>query len=181
MSLAAVRLDAGDPDRAIALVEDVMQREHEGWLYFYGTDPDRYLQQLYKTAADAWEAGAARDRVHRPGTLWDRVSRRVRAVWRRAKGWYYRGLYRRQSVRVAQAFSAGDRQIRAAIHRMYAAEPYPRVATANLDRARELELPVNPGAADDYRLIRAELTGDVDEYRRLAEELDGAMATKAAP
>ncbi len=173
LSLAAARLNAGDPDRAIALVEDVMQREHEGWLYFYGTDPDRYLQQLYKTAADAWEAGAARDRVYRPGSLWDRLGRRVRSVWRRAKGWYYRGLFRRQSLRVANAFAAGDRQIRAAIHRMYAVEPRSRVAMTNLERARELELPLNPGAAEDYRLIRADLTGDVEIYRRLAAELTG--------
>lgn len=171
LSLADAYVQLGDPDRAIAIVKDVIDSTHEGWLYYYGTDPERYLQQLYATAADAWEAGANRDAVHRPGTLRDRISIAVRGMARRVRQWYYRGLYRRQSVRVARSFAAGERPILAAWHRMRGSEWFSPLAIRHLAAAEEEELSVNPAAAIDYELTWAELQRDSERFDRLLPQL----------
>ena len=56
LSLASALLEAGDTGRARTLVERVGRHSQDGWLYFYGTSPERYLYQLYMTMADTWEA-----------------------------------------------------------------------------------------------------------------------------
>jgi lipopolysaccharide biosynthesis regulator YciM len=171
LSLADAHVQLGDPDRAIAIVKNVIDSTHEGWLYYYGTDPERYLQQLYATAADAWEAGANRDAVYRPGAFRERIAITLRGVARRVRQWYYRGLYRRQSVRVAESFAAGERPILAAWHRMRGSEWFRPLARRYLTTAEERELAVNPAAAIDYELTRAELERDSDRFNRLLPQL----------
>ncbi len=173
LALASVRLEAGDPDTAIALVERVQRQTHDGWLYFFGTSPDRYLYQLYSIAADAWEAAARRDSLFRPGSLWQRTSRFVRSTFRRVKGWYYRGLARMQSLSVADEFDSGGRTIQASYHRMVAGEQWKTITLSNMNIAEELEVKRNPAIAGNYQLIRATTTGDVAALRGLLDMFSG--------
>jgi predicted Zn-dependent protease len=98
LSLAELLTATGDPDEAIALLGPLATGDHEGWLYYFGTDPDRYQQQLYGAIADAYRAGSRRDRVYRPGPPGERLKRTIRGVVRRVRSWYYRGLHRKLSL-----------------------------------------------------------------------------------
>jgi transglutaminase-like putative cysteine protease/tetratricopeptide (TPR) repeat protein len=173
LSLASALLEAGDTARARTLVDRVGSHSQDGWLYFYGTSPERYLYQLYTTMADTWEVTARRERLYRPGTVWQRTGQYIRSVFHRVKGWYYRGLARLQSLSVAEEFASGGRRIQASVHRMIAGEKVPSIALANMRIAEELEVPQNPAIAANYRMSRGIVTNDAKALEDLLSVFDG--------
>ena len=171
VSLAALWTDAGFPEQARARLERIRAEDQRNWMYNYGTDPVRFQQQLYRALADAYEAQAAFLRLHRPGTVAERFFSRFRTWFAAARGWYYRGLERRQTLRVADNYAEQGRDLLAHWNRMRAAEGWPRLALRHAAAAQAVEVVFNPAAATDYRLFRAEISHDAATLESLLPEL----------
>jgi hypothetical protein len=171
LSLAALWTDAGFPEQARARLERIRAEDQRNWMYNYGTDPVRFQQQLYRALADAFEAQAAVLRLHRPGAGAERFLARLRAWSVATRGWYYRGLERRQTLRVADNYAEQGRELLAHWNRMRAAEAWPRLALRHAAAAQAIEVAFNPAAATDYRLFRAELSQDAATLESLVPEL----------
>lgn len=171
LSLAVLWTEAGDPDRAIAQLRDILEDENRNWIYNYGTDPVRFDAQVHGALADAYDAGAKRDRLHRPGGIGSRLMRRGRSLYRRALAWYHRGIYSRLTVRIADAYGREGQDLMEEWNRMLAAESFGRTAARHASAARAIETALNPAADQDYRLILAELRRDQTELAALRGEL----------
>lgn len=170
LSLAELYVAAGYPDRAIARMNRVLRRENANWMYSYGTDPQRYMLSVYRVLAAGWESAARRDRLFRPGTVPERLSRLARSLYRRMVAWFYRGMYRRQCLLVARDLERQGRELPAARLRMAAAENAPALAHRHAARAEEIETRFNPETAVDYRLLRARYRDDTETLSSLVGE-----------
>jgi len=171
LSLAVLWTEAGDPDRAIAQLREILEEENRNWIYNYGTDPVRFDAQVHGAIADAYEAAAHRDWLYRPGGMGERLRRRARSVYRRALAWYHRGLYSRLTARIADAYAREGQDLMEEWNRMLAAESWSRTAARHAEAARAIETALNPAAEEDYRLILADLEGNQNELAALRGEL----------
>jgi transglutaminase-like putative cysteine protease/tetratricopeptide (TPR) repeat protein len=178
LSLAALWIRQGYPDRALARLDRVTGEDAGNWIYNYGTDPDRYQRQVYGLYADAWRAEAYLTRLQRPGTIIERTVRLGRSVQARVRSWYYRGLERRYRRRIADAYAAEGRALLAGWNRMVTAEPWPRVAVRYAAEAAAIETAFNPEAALDYRLFVAGMSADRAELEALSSEMRGPWRSR---
>ncbi|MCG8478235.1 MAG: hypothetical protein MI724_03995 [Spirochaetales bacterium] len=173
LNLASLRIAAGQPDRALEILESILEEDNRTWMYNYGTDPDRYFQQFYGVFSDALEAAANVDRLHRPGRLASRIARWGRGVYRHAAAWYYRGLHRHGSLTVADSYRRQNRTLLASLNRMLAAEAWSALALRHIDTARSEEARVGAEAMIDYELLTASLSGETDRLLELSDALHG--------
>ncbi len=168
LSLASLYAVTGYPDRTIRRMERILARENTNWMYSYGTDPDRYQLRVYAVLAEGWTAAARRDLLFRPGTPAERVRIGIRGLFNHLRAWYYRGMARRQSLKVARSFERQGRVLPAVRQRMVASEHLPLLARRYATRAEELETRFNPEARYDYELVRAVHERDAGAIRDLA-------------
>ncbi len=174
LNLASLRIAAGQPDRALDILESIREEDNRTWMYNYGTDPDRYLQQFYGVFSDALEAAANVDRLHRPGRFASRLARWARGAYRHVAAWYHRGLHRRRSLIVADSYRRQNRTLLASLNRVLAAEAWPALALRHIDVAQGEEARIGAEATIDYELLAASLHRDTDRLL----ELTGALSTR---
>ncbi len=171
LSQAILWTEAGYPDRAIMQLHQILEEDNRTWIYNYGTDPVRFDAQVHAALADAYRAGAHRDTLFRPGNFLARTGRRLRAVYRRARAGYHRGIERRLIVEIADAYAREGQDLMESWHRMLAAESIRPTALRHVRSARAFETAVNPAADLDYRFLEADLERDVPELAALRIEL----------
>jgi len=164
INLATLYREFGQLELARRYAQEVLGEEDLAWMYYYGTDLDRHLQDVHEILADA-HRGLARVQLRRPAG-WPRLGPLLRAAGHALRGYYHRQKYRIYSLRVGRAFLQKNSLLDANWEFFRAGEAYPRTALKYLKGAEQIEIAVAPHAEAFYLLERGKLL----HSRELLEE-----------
>jgi tetratricopeptide (TPR) repeat protein len=152
--------------------EEVLNSRDLAWMYYYGTDVKRHLQDVHEILADVYDglacSGAAQPRI---GIL--QLLRWIpRWAEYRLRAYYHRQKLRSYSLQVGRSYLAEGNHLDAYWEFYNANERYRPVALKYLQMARDLEVQVAPHALYYYQQEEGKIRGDRELLDRSIQGLD---------
>jgi tetratricopeptide (TPR) repeat protein len=172
VNLALLYQKFGMLELARRYAEDVLDSQDLAWMYYYGTDIERHLQDVHEILADVYD-GLARSGRSQPriGVL-EALRWTVRRIEYRLKAYYHRQKLRSYSLQVGRAYLA-ERNFLDAYWEFYNAnQRYRSVALKYLQLARDLEVQVAPHALPYYQQEEGKIRGSRELLDRSIQGLD---------
>ena len=172
VNLAMLYQKFGMLELARRYAEEVLESRDRSWMYYYGTDLERHLQDVHEILSDVYTglvaSGAARPRSGILQTLrWT-----VRSLGYRLKAYYHRQKLRSYSLQVGRSYLSQGNQLDAFWEFYSANERYRPVALKYLGLARDLEVQVAPHARYYYQQEEGKIRGDPDLLERSIRGFD---------
>jgi tetratricopeptide (TPR) repeat protein len=172
VNLAMLYQKFGMLELARLYAEDVLDSRDRSWMYYYGTDVNRHLQDVHEILADVYDglasSGAAQPRI---GIL---QALRWIPWWveYRLKAYYHRQKLRSYSLQVGRSYLSEGNNLDAYWEFYNANERYRPVALKYLQLARDLEVQVAPHALVYYQQEEGKIRGDRELLERSIQGLD---------
>ncbi|MBN1834480.1 MAG: hypothetical protein JW820_01450 [Spirochaetales bacterium] len=150
--------------------EEVLRSRERAWMYYFGTDVPQHLKDVHEILWKAY-AGLARVGARRPvrGPL-ERLGLLLASSRQRVLAYYHRQKFRSYCLEIGRSYREESNLLDAYWELYQAGQDYPQVALKYLGQAREIEVPISPGAAPYYLLEEGRLRG---ERALLEEAIDG--------
>jgi tetratricopeptide (TPR) repeat protein len=172
VNLALLYQKFGMLDLARRYGEEVLNSQDLAWMYYYGTDVKRHLQDVHEILADVY-AGLAVSGRSRPRTgILELLRWNVRRVEYRLKSYYHRQKQRSYSLQIGRAYLAEGNNLDAYWEFYKANQRYGRVALKYLRMARDLEVQVAPHALYYYQQEEGRILGNRELLDRSIQGLD---------
>jgi tetratricopeptide (TPR) repeat protein len=160
LNLAMLYQRFGYLELARRYAEEAVAVQERAWMYYFGTDVSQHLKEVHEILWRVY-AGLARAELARPvGGPLQRLGRLARSLRHRVLAYYHRQKFRTLSLRVGGSHLAEGNLLDADWEFFKAGESYRGVALKYLRRAREIEVPLSPGAEAYYLLEEGRLLGD---------------------
>jgi Tfp pilus assembly protein PilF len=168
VNLAQAFQIGGRLEEARLYAEDCLKAGDLSWMLNYGIDPLRYRRDLHEILANTYRGLANAEGAAVYGSPGERFRGLFRRIAYRFKGAVHRQLYRKYSLRCAEAYPPlpGGARLNALIQYYHAFEAYPARARLYLARARDFELALIPQAEGSYDLEEGTLMKDRELLRR---------------
>jgi tetratricopeptide (TPR) repeat protein len=172
VNLALLYQKFGMLELARRYAEEVLNSQDRSWMYYYGTDVARHLQDVHEILTDAY-AGLALSGRSQPRSGIREVLRWIpRSVGYRLKAYYHRQKLRSYSLQVGRSYLQEKNHLDAFWEFYRANEQYRRVALKYLDLARDLEVQVAPHAVYYYQQEEGKIRGSRELLERSIQGLD---------
>ena len=152
--------------------EEVLNSQDRAWMYYYGTDVERHLQDVHEILADVYAGLALSGRSQPRSGILELLKWIGRWVEYRLKAYYHRQKLRSYSLQVGGANLAEGNHLDAYWEFYNANQRYPRVALKYLRMARDLELQVAPHARYYYQQEEGRIRGSRELLERSIQGLD---------
>jgi len=154
-------------------LEDVLNSRDLSWMYYYGTDRERYSKDIHEVLAEVYRGLARESRRLPRETLRQEAASFWISLGYRLKSYYHRQKFRLLSLRVGRKYLAEGNLLDAFWEFYRGNERYRKVALSYLQRAREFEVEVAPHAEAYYLQEEGRLRGSEELLQRSIALLDG--------
>jgi tetratricopeptide (TPR) repeat protein len=172
VNLALLYQSFGMLELARRYAEEVLDSRDRSWMYYYGTDIKRHLQDVHEILADVY-AGLARSGRAQPRIGILQVLKWIpRSVEYRLKAYYHRQKLRAYSMEVGRSYLLEGNHLDAYWEFYRANERYRQVALKYLVLARDLEVQVAPHALHYYQQEEGKIRGSRELLERSIQGLD---------
>ena len=172
VNLALLYQKFGMLELARRYAEEVLNSKDLAWMYYYGTDVERHLQDVHEILADVYH-GLALSGRSRPRSGFLEVLRWIpRWAEYRLKAYYHRQKLRSYSLQVGRAYLAEGNYLDAYWEFYSANQRYRHVALKYLRLARDLEVQVAPHALYYYQQEEGKIRGSRELLDRSIRGLD---------
>ena len=152
--------------------EEVLDSQDRSWMYYYGTDIKRHLQDVHEILADVY-SGLARSGAAQPRVGILQVIKWIpRSVEYRLKAYYHRQKLRSYSLEVGRSYLLEGNHLDAYWEFYRANERYRQVALKYLGLARDLEVQVAPHSLHYYQQEEGKIRGSRELLERSIQGLD---------
>jgi hypothetical protein len=152
--------------------EEVLNSQDLAWMYYYGTDVKRHLQDVHEILADVYAGLASRGRLQPRSGILEKLRWTGRWVEYRLKAYYHRQKLRSYSLQIGRAYLGEGNHLDAYWEFYNANQPYKRVALKYLRMARDLEVQVAPHARYYYQQEEGRIRGSRELLDRSIQGLD---------
>ena len=171
MGLADLYSTFGLLDEALSHIKEVVKRDDDSWMYYFGVDPDRHRMETDRLLMDIYQGLSYRAR-----TMPSIGFGRLRNIFNRFRystlSWYHSRRYRSASYKVGRSNESQGNKLDAAWAYFIANEDYGKPAVRYLAQAEQIETAVAPAAEGSYLLEKGKLLGDPELLSRAVEALD---------
>jgi tetratricopeptide (TPR) repeat protein len=172
VNLALLYQRFGMLELARRYAEEVLESRDRSWMYYYGTDVNRHLQDVHEILADVYDGLASSGRAQpRIGVL-QLLKWIPRLVDYRLKAYYHRQKFRSYSLQVGRAYLLEGNHLDAYWEFYSANERYRQVALKYLELARDLEVQVAPHALFYYQQEEGKIRRSRELLERSIQGLD---------
>jgi len=172
VNLALLYQRFGMLELARRYAEEVLDSQDRSWMYYYGTDIKRHLQDVHEILADVY-SGLARSGAAQPRVGILQVLKWIpRSVEYRLKAYYYRQKLRSYSLEVGRSYLLEGNHLDAYWEFYRANERYRQVALKYLGLARDLEVQVAPHSLHYYQQEEGKIRGSRELLERSIQGLD---------
>jgi tetratricopeptide (TPR) repeat protein len=172
VNLALLYQKFGMLELARRYAEEVLDSQDLAWMYYYGTDVERHLQDVHEILADVYDGLALRGRSQPRTGIVQVLGWAVRWVEYRLKAYYHRQKLRSYSLRIGRSYLAEGNYLDAYWEFYNANQRYGRVALKYLQLARDLEVQVAPHALVYYQQEEGKIRGSRELLERSIQGLD---------
>jgi len=152
--------------------EEVLNSQDLAWMYYYGTDVKRHLQDVHEILADVYAGLALSGRSQPRSGILELLRWTGRWVEYRLKAYYHRQKLRSYSLEVGRAYLAEGNHLDAYWEFYNANQRYRQVALKYLRMARDLEVQVAPHARYYYQQEEGKIRGSRELLDRSIQGLD---------
>jgi len=160
VNLAMLYQRFGYLELARRYAEEALAAQERAWMYYFGTDVSQHLKEVHEILWQVY-GGLARAELSKPvGDPLQRLGLLARSLRQRVLAYYHRQKFRTLSLRVGGSHLAEGNLLDAYWEFFKAGESYRRVGLKYLRLAREIEVPLSPGAGPYYLLDEGRLLGD---------------------
>ncbi len=171
MGLAELYITFGMLDEALANILEVVSREDNSWMYYFGVDPDRHRMETDRLLMETYRAMENREKFN-PAAGFGRL----KAVFNRIRfhylGWFHERRYRTASYELGISNRAEGNLLDAAWAFYIANRNYPGRASVYLDNAESIETALTPETKKIYLFEEGRLEKDLSKLRASAAMLD---------
>ena len=172
VNLALLYQRFGMLELARRYVEEVLDLQDRSWMYYYGTDIKRHLQDVHEILADVY-SGLARSGAAQPRVGILQVLKWIpRSVEYRLKAYYHRQKLRSYSLEVGRSYLLEGNHLDAYWEFYRANERYRQVALKYLGLTRDLEVQVAPHSLHYYQQEEGKIRGSRELLERSIQGLD---------
>jgi tetratricopeptide (TPR) repeat protein len=172
VNLAMLYQTFGMLELARRYAEEVLDSGDRSWMYYYGTDVERHLEDVHEILADVYD-GLARSGKARPRSgILSILGWIPRALEYRLKAYYHRQKLRSYSLRIGRSYLLEGNHLDAYWEFYRANERYRRVALKYLELARDLEVQVAPHVLYYYQQEEGRIRGSRELLERSIQGLD---------
>ena len=172
VNLALLYQRFGMLELARRYAEEVLDSQDRSWMYYYGTDIKRHLQDVHEILADVY-SGLARSGAAQPRVGILQVLKWIpRSVEYRLKAYYHRQKLRSYSLEVGRSYLLEGNHLDAYWEFYRANERYRQVALKYLGLARDLEVQVSPHSLHYYQQEEGKIRGSRELLERSIQGLD---------
>ena len=172
VNLALLYQRFGMLELARRYAEEVLDLQDRSWMYYYGTDIKRHLQDVHEILADVY-SGLARSGAAQPRVGILQVLKWIpRSVEYRLKAYYHRQKLRSYSVEVGRSYLLEGNRLDAYWEFYRANERYRQVALKYLGLTRDLEVQVAPHSLYYYQQEEGKIRGSRELLERSIQGLD---------
>jgi hypothetical protein len=177
LNLAQIYQLSGRLEEARLYAEDCLKSSDNSWMLNYGIDPDRYKRDIHDILRETYRGLAKTEKRMVYGSVSEGIKGLVQRCHYRLKAASHQRLFRKYCLAAAAAFEtdpadAGEQRLDALLQYYNAFEPYPRRALPYLRRARDLEIPLIPGAETSYIAEEGILLKNTELLRQAILRLD---------
>jgi tetratricopeptide (TPR) repeat protein len=172
VNLALLYQKFGMLELARRYAEEVLDSQDRAWMYYYGTDIERHLQDVHEILADVYDGLASSGRAQPRVGVIEVLRWTVRWVAYRLKAYYHRQKLRTYSLQVGSAYLAEGNYLDAYWEFYNANERYRPVALKYLQLARDLEVQVAPHALYYYQQEEGKIRESRELLDRSSQGLD---------
>ena len=172
VNLAMLYQKFGMLELARRYAEEVLESRDRSWMYYYGTDLKRHLQDVHEILADVY-AGLASSGAAQPRSgILQSLRWTVRWLEYRLKAYYHHQKLRSYCLQVGRSYLSEGNHLDAFWEFFSANERYRPVALKYLGLARDLEVQVASHALYYYQQEEGKIRGDRQLLDRSIQGLD---------
>jgi len=172
VNLAMLYQKFGMLELARRYAEEVLESRDRSWMYYYGTDLKRHLQDVHEILADVY-AGLASSGAAQPRSgILQSLRWTVRWLEYRLKAYYHHQKLRSYCLQVGRSYLSEGNHLDAFWEFYSANERYRPVALKYLGLARDLEVQVASHALYYYQQEEGKIRGDRQLLDRSIQGLD---------
>jgi tetratricopeptide (TPR) repeat protein len=166
VNLAGLYRRFGFFPEALAYARDVAGKKDFSWMYYFGTNKNRFLMDLHELFEDIYRGMAHLESMRPEPSIWGGVLSIFRGLRFRVLEKYHRIQYQRHAGLVAERYLKQKNYINAWFTYSLATRDMPGSALRYLARARDMETAINPGAERFYLLDEGKIRKDPELLSR---------------
>ncbi len=172
VNLALLYQQFGMLELARRYAEEVLASPDRSWMYYYGTDVERHLQDVHEILADVYDGLALSGRAQPRVGFLQVLGWIPRALEYRLKAYYHRQKLRAYCLRVGRSYLSEGNHLDAYWEFYRANECYRWVALKYLRLAQDLEVQVAPHVLYYYQQEEGRIRGSRELLERSIQGLD---------
>lgn len=172
INLTLLYLLFGDLKMAEAYANEVFFLKDTSWMVNFGTDLDRYYQQLHQIMGDLYDAKARQSVLLPKENIFDTLASFFEEIRLNLLSYYHRQKFKNYSIIVGKANLSEGNNLDAYLEFYESNRDYKDVALKYLDLARELETRILPHSDFYYSVDYGRLQKKPDLIKRAIDNFD---------
>jgi len=170
INLAVLYQRFGLLDEALAYAKRILEKKDYSWMFYFGTNRDRFLMDLHKLLADTYRGLMNLEGMRPEPAVAAKLASAARSIGYRILSRYHLFQYRRYADVVGRNYLEKRNFLNAWFTLSLANRDFPDTALRYLAKAKEIETAITPEAARFYLLEEGKIRRDPDLIEKAMKE-----------
>jgi len=170
INLAVLYQRFGLLDEALAYAKRILEKKDYSWMFYFGTNRDRFLMDLHKLLADVYRGLMNLEGMKPEPAFAAKLASAARSLGYRILSRYHLFQYRRYADMVGRSYLEKRNFLNAWFTLSLANRDFPETALRYLAKAKEIETAITPEAVRFYLLEEGKIRRDPDLIEKALRE-----------